>query len=70
MALRLAGPEAMEIVTDCKAVLDTWKMGPTQDLEKVAFSELWEDIFRLAAEIGPDRISVTKIRSHLSLAQA
>eukprot|EP00959_Pyramimonas_sp_CCMP1952_P170241 3556593-Pyramimonas_sp.AAC.1 len=34
MALRLAGPEAMEIVTDCKAVLDTWTLGPTQDLEK------------------------------------
>eukprot|EP00959_Pyramimonas_sp_CCMP1952_P156652 3276025-Pyramimonas_sp.AAC.1 len=68
--MRLAGPEAMEIVTDCKAVLDTWRLGPMQDLEKVAFSELWEEIFRLASEIGIYRITVTKVKSHLSLTQA
>ena len=63
MVLRLAGPMGVEAVTDCRMVEDIWRFGPWQDLEKVAFSELRQEIFKLSEEIGRESISMRRIGS-------
>ena len=60
----------LEVITDCKMVQDVWGFGPGQNLEDIAYSEIWRGIFDLSEVVGRDLISVRRVRSHLSLGQA
>eukprot|EP00959_Pyramimonas_sp_CCMP1952_P010035 209402-Pyramimonas_sp.AAC.1 len=60
MALRRLGPCETEFVTDCSMVLHVWGLVPDHDLTKVAFSEMWCDIFDRARNVGLQDIRVSK----------
>eukprot|EP00959_Pyramimonas_sp_CCMP1952_P309570 6478678-Pyramimonas_sp.AAC.1 len=60
----------LDVIAGCKMVEDIWGFGPEQNLEDVAYSQLWKEVFSSSEVLGRDLISVRRVRSHLSLGQA
>eukprot|EP00959_Pyramimonas_sp_CCMP1952_P107457 2246680-Pyramimonas_sp.AAC.1 len=70
MALRSLEVGVVEIASDCQLVVDVWAKGPDQDFDRLAYSELWVQIFQTAQDYGIENITLRKVRSHLSLTKA
>eukprot|EP00959_Pyramimonas_sp_CCMP1952_P077711 1624420-Pyramimonas_sp.AAC.1 len=61
VVLRFLGPTPTAFAADSRVVSDFWSNGPHQDLPDVCYIELWFDVFRLAQDIGLERLSMIEV---------